>query len=283
MNKTILDVPDEILYEIFARYLSVNDLGRLEQVCRRFHSIFINYPSIWKNALSKSTSVVQSQLKNAAGCPAVHIRYSTTRISHSLVVPPDYQYEIVANHSNTDSTLFGNDVRRTNACSKFDCDRKRLQNNFRYLLYLAYQWKTNNYSNYQLIKFARRAQTSLIQYNEHQHQLWFTYDQTLSCLDFDQSQIVSSYTFIDDDVLCYKIYDDQLIGIGNGNTLRVICRQTNEIIRCDEQDDILSMDIYSNDRNRYLIVNGSRDYAVSSREKILAFCFEEFVFFSEAV
>jgi hypothetical protein len=31
------------------------------------------------------------------------------------------------------------------------------------------------------------------------------------------------------------------------------------------RDDILSLDIYSNDQDRYLILNGSRDHTISSK------------------
>jgi hypothetical protein len=165
-----------------------------------------------------------------------------------------------------------------NSCSKPDCDTNRILNNYRYLISLAYQWNgENNYINNTLIKFVRRAQTSLLQYDEHNHQLWFTYDRTLRCLNLDNNQIDYSYEFLNDDILCYKIYNDHLICLANGNLLRIICRQTNEIYSCHvdqylqtlpgERDDILSLDIYSNDQERYVILNGSRDHTVSSKFK----------------
>ena len=73
MTKTLSDLPDDILVELFSRYVSVKDLCRLEQVCRRFHGIISNYPSPWKNALSRITNVSYSQLKNSAGCPSLEV------------------------------------------------------------------------------------------------------------------------------------------------------------------------------------------------------------------
>lgn len=35
-----------------------------------------------------------------------------------------------------------------------------------------------------------------------------------------------------------------------------------------ERDDILSLDVYSNDRERYLLLNGSRDHTVTSKISI---------------
>jgi hypothetical protein len=148
-------------------------------------------------------------------------------------------------------------------------------NNYHYSISLAYKWNknNNNYINHTLIKFVRRAQTSLLQYDEHNHQLWFTYDRILRCLNIDTNQIDYSYEFLNDDILCYKIYNNDLICSANGNLLTIVCRQTNEIYPCDninqhlhsERDDILSLDIYSNNQDRYLILNGSRDHKVSSK------------------
>lgn len=74
MIVSICDLPDDILLEIFTRYVSVKDLGRLEQVCRQFCTLLRSYPSPWKNALVKFTNVASSQLKNAAGCPSLEVR-----------------------------------------------------------------------------------------------------------------------------------------------------------------------------------------------------------------
>lgn len=165
-------------------------------------------------------------------------------------------------------------MNQLNTCTKVDCDKNRLTNNYRYLISLAHQWNkpNNNYINHTLIKFNRRAQTSLLQYDEHNHQLWFTSDRTLRCLNLHNKQIDNTYEFIHDDILCYKIYNDHLICLANGNLLNIICRQTNEIYSCSidqnihgERDDILSLDIYSNDHERYLLLNGSRDHTVSSK------------------
>lgn len=75
MNVSILDLPDDILIEFFSRYVSVKDLGRLEQVCQRFHAILVNCTLPWKKALDKLTNVSHSQLKNAAGCTALEVIY----------------------------------------------------------------------------------------------------------------------------------------------------------------------------------------------------------------
>jgi hypothetical protein len=154
-----------------------------------------------------------------------------------------------------------------------DCDVNHVVNNYHYLLSLAYNWNSqSNYINNTLIKFGRRAQTSLLQYDEHNHQLWFTYDHILRCLNLDTNQIDSTYEFNYDDILCYKVYNDHLLCLANGNLLRIICRQTNEIYPCQylptltgERNDILSLDVYSNDQERYLILNGTRDHTVSSK------------------
>jgi hypothetical protein len=74
MKLSILDLPDDILIELFGRYVSAKDLCRLEQVCRRFHAILQNYTSPWKKGLARLTNVSFSQLKNSAGCPAFEVR-----------------------------------------------------------------------------------------------------------------------------------------------------------------------------------------------------------------
>lgn len=74
MNKSILDLPDDILIEFFSHYVSVKDLGRLEQVCQRFHGILCNFTSPWKKALQRVTNVSYSRLKNAAGCPTFKVK-----------------------------------------------------------------------------------------------------------------------------------------------------------------------------------------------------------------
>jgi hypothetical protein len=178
--------------------------------------------------------------------------------------------------------LLPNDYRRPignfHPCSKVDCDINRLVNNYRYLLPLAYHWNDQaNYINSTLIKFVRRAQTSLLQYDEHNHQLWFTFDHALRCLNLDTNQIDYSHEFDYDDILCYKVYNDHLLCVANGNLLRIICRQTDEIYPCSndqysqalpgERNDILSLDIYSNDQERYLILNGTRDHTISSKSR----------------
>ncbi|CAF3895746.1 unnamed protein product [Adineta steineri] len=276
---SILDLPDDILVDLFCRYVSTKDLGRIEQVCRRFHAILNDYTLPWKKALARLTNVSFSQLKNAAGCPAFeNIRHSPSIISHPFHLPSDYQYEILSERSINSSHLLPLDYRRPsnqfNTCSKVDCDIRRVFNNYRYLISLAHHWNgENKYKNHTLIKFIRRAQTSLLQYDEHNHQLWFTHDYTLRCLNLSNNQIDHSYEFNHDDILCYKIYNNHLICMANGNQLRIICRQTNDIYPCKnnlnnpanfgERNDILSLDIYSNDQERYLILNGSRDHTVS--------------------
>lgn len=74
MSASIDNLPDDILLEFFSRYVSIGDLGRLEQVCRRFHLILRNYSIPWKKALRKLTNVSLSHLKNAAGCPSIQVR-----------------------------------------------------------------------------------------------------------------------------------------------------------------------------------------------------------------
>lgn len=143
---------------------------------------------------------------------------------------------------------------------------------------LSYRWnKQNNYITNTIVKFVHRAQTSLLQFDEHNHELWFTHNYNLNCLNLNVNRIDYSYGFNLDDILCYKVYNKDLICIANGNKLRIICRQTNDIYPCDvdrnmdgfrgKHNDILALDIYSNDRERYLILNGSRDQKVSSNLK----------------
>jgi len=80
MIVSISDLPDDILLELFSRYLSVKDLCRLEQVCRQFHTILHTYPVPWKKALGRVTNVSFSQLKNAAGCPSLEVRFNYLNI-----------------------------------------------------------------------------------------------------------------------------------------------------------------------------------------------------------
>ena len=74
MPVSILDLPDDILLEFCCGYLSVQDLCRLEQVCRQFYSLLNSYTSPWKRILVKLTNVSFSQLKNAVGCPTFEVR-----------------------------------------------------------------------------------------------------------------------------------------------------------------------------------------------------------------
>ena len=165
-----------------------------------------------------------------------------------------------------------------NLCTKSDCDINRVFKNYRYLTSLSYHWnQKNHYTNTVLIRFIRRAQTSLLQYDEHNRQLWFTHDTALHCLNLKTDSIDYSYESDYDDILCYKVYNDDLICTAHGNLLRIICRRTNDIYSCytnwhlqalpSERNDILSLDIYSNDQERYLILNGSRDHTVLSKSR----------------
>jgi hypothetical protein len=74
MIKTIVDLPDDILVDLFSRYVSLRDLCRLERVCRRFHAVLNDYTIPWKKALGRLTNISSSQLKNAAGCPLFEVR-----------------------------------------------------------------------------------------------------------------------------------------------------------------------------------------------------------------
>lgn len=74
MKKSILDLPDDVLLDLFSRYVSLKDLGRLDQVCQRFHAILYNYHEPWRTALNRLTNVSFSFLKNQAGCPALQVR-----------------------------------------------------------------------------------------------------------------------------------------------------------------------------------------------------------------
>ncbi len=89
---SICDLPDDILLELFSRYVSAKDLSRLEQVCRRFNTILHSYPLPWKKALGRVTNVASTQLKNAAGCPLLEVRminilnYKTITFSSRIFV-----------------------------------------------------------------------------------------------------------------------------------------------------------------------------------------------------
>jgi len=80
---SILDLPNEILLDIFCRYVSVKDLCRLEQVCKRFRGV-LKDTLPWKKALARLTNVSFSQLKNAAGCPAFEVRYKHNKFQELL-------------------------------------------------------------------------------------------------------------------------------------------------------------------------------------------------------
>ncbi|CAF0731556.1 unnamed protein product [Adineta ricciae] len=281
MPVSILDLPDDILLEFCCGYLSVQDLCHLEQVCRQFYSLLNSYTSPWKRILVKLTNVSFSQLKNAIGCPTFeNIYQKPSIISHSFHLPLEYQHEILFNRSNELPSILPVDYRRPSnqlvSCSKVDCDVRRFAKDYRSRIPLAFRWnRENNYVDHTLIKFVRRTQTSLLQYDEHNHHLWFSKDGTLRCLNLSTNQIQYSHEYEHDDILCYKVYDRHLIALANGNSLRIICRQTNDVHTCDNNqsiaptdskwNDILSLDVYSNDQERYLIINGSRDHSVSIR------------------
>jgi hypothetical protein len=81
---SILDLPNEILLDIFCRYVSVKDLCRLEQVCKRFRGV-LKDTLPWKKALARLTNVSFSQLKNAAGCPAFEVGYKHNEFQELLL------------------------------------------------------------------------------------------------------------------------------------------------------------------------------------------------------
>ena len=194
-----------------------------------------------------------------------------------MEIPDDYQYEILHDRTSEFSHLLPHDYRRPShspiLCSKLDCDTHRLLNNHRYLTSLARQWNgEEKFRRSTLVRFLPRAQTSLLHYDEHHHHLWFTYDHRLHCLNLDHNRTDYLYEFHNDDILCYKIYNDQLICLAHGNRLTIIARQTNEFYPCESdpafdggRNDILALDVFSNDQERYLVVNGSRDHTVSSK------------------
>ena len=85
MIESIIELPNDILVEFFTRYVSNEDLRRLQLVCRRFYSILERYPTPWKKTLSRKTNVSFSCLKNAAGCPAIEVSRKTWLQFDSLV------------------------------------------------------------------------------------------------------------------------------------------------------------------------------------------------------
>ena len=217
-------------------------------------------------------------------------------MSHPFHLLPEYQHEILFNRSDELSSILPVDYRRPSnqlvSCSKVDCDVRRFANDYRSRIPLAFRWNSeNNYANHNLIKFVRQTQTSLLQYDEHNHHLWFSKDGTLRCMNLSTNQIQYSYEYEHDDILCYKVYDQHLIALANGNSLRIICRQTNDVQTCDNNqsiastdskwNDILSLDIYSNDQERYLMINGSRDHSVSSKLIKLMFYDSENTYYSQ--
>lgn len=74
MTITILDLPNEILIDLFCDYLSAKDLCRLNQVCQKFHKLLDIHTLPWQKALRRLTNVSSSQLKNAVGCPSLEVR-----------------------------------------------------------------------------------------------------------------------------------------------------------------------------------------------------------------
>ena len=98
MSVSIDNLPDDILLEFFSRYVSIGDLGRLEQVCRRFHSILRNYSIPWKKALGRLTNVSLSQLKNTAGCPAIQVRSFRKKfpIPYEVFFPLEYSSSFIS-------------------------------------------------------------------------------------------------------------------------------------------------------------------------------------------
>lgn len=203
-----------------------------------------------------------------------------TNIPQLLYLPTDYRYEVLDDHLTALRPLLPNDKRplanHLNCCSKDSCDINRVVNNYHYRVSLSLNWnRESSHRKNTIIKFQRRSQTSLLQYDEHNHHLWFTHDRTLRCLNLVTNNIEASFESDHDDILCYKVYDDQFICLANGNLLQIKCRKTNEIYPLPinqhmqaswriKRNDILSLDVYSNDRDRYLILNGSRDCTVSS-------------------
>ncbi|CAF4417466.1 unnamed protein product, partial [Rotaria magnacalcarata] len=92
--------------------------------------------------------------------------------SHLFHLPANYYYEVLFNPSRESPCLLQNDQRPPlkprDRCSKLDCRINSTINNDHYLLSLAYRWnKDEAYNNHTLVKFISRAQTALLQYDEH--------------------------------------------------------------------------------------------------------------------
>ena len=281
MSETLADLPEYILVQIFSRYLSANDLRQLEQVCHRFRDLIHSPNFPWKNIVKHQLMLGFPYLKSGVTCPMIsQCQAPKSNISHPFQLSDGYYSRVIFHNSNQHSNFIPTDLRRpfdnSRFCSRFDCDIHRLIENYQPLSLLSSRWKSRNrHQRCELVKFIKRAQTSLLQYDEHLHQLWFTHGKTLLCLHLETAGIIHQYEFLNDDILCYKVFDNRFIFVASGQILRIICRETNNIYPCpmmnmnpifpSERIDILSLDVFSNNNENYLIVNGSRDYTVTGK------------------
>lgn len=275
MSKTFTDLPDDVVIDLFENYLSNRDLIQLGQVCRRFRTI-TNSNLIWSRLFKRNTNVAIPYLKNHSSCPILQdLSISSAPVLKSTEIPENYQYFVASR----EGRLFDERHRRRstdsfNECTNINCDVYRLFENYRQQSILSNRWcAKENLESFSLVQFRRRAQTSVIQYDEHHHCLWFNHYSTLQCLNLRTNTNEYQFDLTGDDILTYKVFSNDVACIGHGKHLRLVLIKTGQIIDLPTQHennewingrpDILSLDIFSNDHQRYQIISGSRSKLVS--------------------
>ncbi|CAF1405214.1 unnamed protein product [Didymodactylos carnosus] len=270
---TLLDLPDDVLALLCSSYLTLTDLLHLERTCQRFHSLLSTYDIIWQKQTRRRIRFTFSFYSNHHLCPlADYYRRQQKRNSRTSAfyldsnLTNDFNYQILFSSSRA---FVPTDYCRQNSselCTKSDCDINRLLFNNKSQAILAHRWTENNFYRHVLIKFNKHFQTSLLYYDEHNCHLWFTQDRNLTYLNTNTHDIVNCYHSNEDDILCYKVVDQQLICLADGSVLRVISRETKNVFTYyDHRDDILALDVFTNNYQRYLIVNGTHNHMISMR------------------
>jgi hypothetical protein len=164
-------------------------------------------------------------------------------------------------------------------CDNATCDYSRLCQDYSTRAQLASSWNRPNACRKQLlVTFERRAATSLLQYDEHRRQLWFSHRQRLYYTNLDTGNFIEVFQSEDDDILCYKVYNERMICLASGDRLIVIDQQTNEQHKLPEYNDplypprgmadIYTLDVFSNDQVNHVIISGSRYQIVSGKRRV---------------
>lgn len=198
-------------------------------------------------------------------------------LSESLAVPSQFRYSVVLNNRN--SIVRQNARREPDSsinCTKTDCDAFQLLLNYPKLSVLSRSYcnKSRQPRQSPLVQFSSRAETSIVQYDEHNHNLWYNYRSTLECLNLRTEKAEKTLRFDKRDISCHKVFPDDYVFVANGENIQVVKLKDESRFRyCSENhfdnhhstdDDIFSMDVSQSDGNRYLIATGSRRGIVSS-------------------